>query len=966
MVKELQSRLQGTERKDAGTQLIGTARSIGHRKASSLVCWTVLSSALLFPTGELLAEGGDTGAQTTQPRPDVDQASSDTDLEQIFQAFVESQKLDDALRTAELALAQGLPLTLWAPRLAQVAQWNEQPDKALRVWVQYARATDDIQTWKTVQALALQLKDDSAHLQALIRLSALEPGNPDHVLALAALQYRRGNASAALETLDKGEALFEGEKRAAAYWRLYGEIASAAGQREPADRAYRRLLASGQADARDFHTMAAFYEPYPLDAARLTETEFRLNGSADALENALRLYSAASATASVESLLQSLGPEQEQLLERSPGVLLARADYFLAQAQFAPALDDLRRAVQLPNATDQARIVYLWTLVDFGTERELREVMRIFSARASDSPDYWSVYGAAALRIGDTAAAVMYLRRQHLYRGDDPLWTMALADAEQAAGHEGRASRLRDEAWRSLLKNRHEFGAATPTLQLKTASEDEGHPKGRSEQQAAHILLSQSRMNADYARALILALLKQDRQAQQQQATASSILGNAPALPPIEGTLPKHHAEEALLVGPSARRVVLAWAMSGEQLALAKAWLATQYADELLRPTDVQLSLALSENDDEKLKHLLQQTNRNLSVDNRIQALVRTRQIAEAQTVAYDAAQGALNSDARHEVFAGTMAMTGNRPVVGSDFVYADTEPLQTAETSLIGAIKLTQRYGLGIEAVDRAQRSTDSDQLDNVPAHDRQVSAVLTDDTPERNISVRIGRRQAWESFYVASLRIELRPRTDIKVTADFGLNQFTNLSQALQVGASKDRILLSTQWTPGNHWFTYGTAEYAKFHAQDRTSLGHGTNVVASAGYRFSGDLDQWAVRAVGAFGNYSSSGHTVDSLRGLIPLGVSIESSAFMPDDFTQYGLVLSYGNNDKNPYAKRWNPFLEAGYLHDSNQGWGPSVHVGAGGPILGRDQLRFFYLYAATPQGGGQRVRQVGLSYRWYF
>src|SRR5690606_983200 len=172
--------------------------------------------------------------------------------------------------------------------------------------------------------------------------------------------------------------------------------------------------------------------------------------------------------------------------------------------------------------------------------------------------------------------------------------------------------------------------------------------------------------------------------------------------------------------------------------------------------------------------------------------------------------------------------------------------------------------------------------------------------------------------------------------------------------------------QWTPDRHWFAFGSAEFAKFRTQDRDALGHGTHLVAAAGYRFGGELNGWSIRAFTAHGNYSAEDKTVDDFHRLVPAGAPLQAAAFMPLDFTQYGAFISYGSNDKSPYARRWSPFLEAGYIHDSNQGWGPTVHAGAGGPVIGKDHLRFFYLYSSTPQGGGQRVRQVGLSYRLFF
>src|SRR5690606_30997777 len=189
-----------------------------------------------------------------------------------------------------------------------------------------------------------------------------------------------------------------------------------------------------------------------------------------------------------------------------------------------------------------------------------------------------------------------------------------------------------------------------------------------------------------------------------------------------------------------------------------------------------------------------------------------------------------------------------------------------------------------------RDQRSTDTNVLAWVPSFDREINVAFSDTTPNRTIVAKAGFRDAWESFLTASLRVELRPDDRIKMAVELGVNQFTNIAQALQVAAIKDRILFTGQWTPDRHWFAFGSAEFAKFRTQDRDALGHGTHLVAAAGYRFGGELNGWSIRAFTAHGNYSAEDKTVDDFRRLVPAGAPLQAAAFMPLDFTQYGAFI----------------------------------------------------------------------------
>ena len=120
------------------------------------------------------------------------------------------------------------------------------------------------------------------------------------------------------------------------------------------------------------------------------------------------------------------------------------------------------------------------------------------------------------------------------------------------------------------------------------------------------------------------------------------------------------------------------------------------------------------------------------------------------------------------------------------------------------------------------------------------------------------------------------------------------------------------------------------------------------------------------MGVRGTYSASGNNMDRMRKLLPAGHSLAASELMPDNFTQYGVVLGFGSSDPNAYWRRWRMMLDAGYVHDSNQGWGALVNFGAGGSVLGGDHLRIFYGYTAARQGEGQSMHRIGLSYRLFF
>lgn len=962
------------------------------------------------------------------------------DYESAFGAFIGSKLLDEAEALAERALAEHMDVLIWAPRLAQVAQWNNHPEKALKHWLQYAQASGNQGAWATVLKLALQLDDNLALLLALreqadrapsdleiqdelvrmyeklgrpesamsylkarargtLRQPMLEryaavaersghdaealatyktllteyPVNSLYAMHVASLHYEQGDLDDALAALRQVTGKADDRPETAPYWSLYGELARLTNNKSEAALAYKHLLATGGADAEDLDTMTYFYEGHPIDAGRIAEMSYRKEGSRQALEAALTFYTQAQAWPRVQKMLGELTHEQRVIFERSVRLLSARAEYHLRTGQWRAALDDYQDAVRLPEAGDEARIAYLWALVDVGTDDALRMAVQAWRPISLANSNYWGAFAAAQMRLSNPAEAVQYLRLQYRQSAKDPLWLMALADAEEAAGHDGVAWKHRREAY-SILENK---AAAMQRTQGATASTStSASASERFDLRAARIALSQTFANGDVSRDLLVHLLRQQKRSPQSIALANSLLANTAGLPSVEEVMGRLATAQTAADGnervlnEATKSVVLAWAVSGEHNELARAWLAHEYANRLLQPTDAAATLAIVADDKAEMGRLLEvRGGSGIPVEARILALNRTGQTSAAETLAFEAAQGAPENDAINELMAETLLK--DRPALGVDVIWSDLKPLRYVQTTVAGGLKLTGRLGLKFEAIQRNQRSTDGADMPWVPSFDREYSLALHDTTIDHDLALKVGYRDAMASFVPISLSGEFNRQGPLTFSAMLGVNQFTDLSPQLQVGAVQDVIRLGMEWNPESRWFLRAAVDANRLYSQNssfqnRTYIGRGIHMDADLGYRFRFAYPDWSVRLTWVRGTYRASDHTVGSMAPLFPDNKIPLASELIPQNFTQYGLMVGLGSADKATYYRAWRPFMDAGMVHDSHDGWGPQIALGIGGPIVGRDRLQFHVLYEQAAQGSSERTMQVGLSYRMMF
>lgn len=973
---------------------------------------------------------------TRNPRTSTPSAQRSEDYESAYAAFLDSKLLDEAEALAERALAENMDVLIWAPRVAQVAQWNNQPKKALKYWLQYAQASGNQNAWATVLKLAMQLDDNLAYLLALQQNASRVPsdmtvldelvqtyeklGRPESAMSylkahargalrqpmleryaavaersghdevalktyttllaehpmhslyamhIASLHYEQGNLASALAALRRVSGKADDRPETAPYWSLYGQLAQLTNSKKEAALAYKHLLATGRADVSDLDTMTYFYEGNPIDAGRIAEMSYRKDGSKHALEAALTFYTQAGAFPRVQKLLGELTLEQRVIFERSVSLLSARAEYYLKTGQWHAALEDYQHAVRLPGAGDQTKIAYLWALVDFGTDAALRLAVQQWRPAALINSGYWGAFAAAQMRLKNPAEAVQFLRLQYRQSGQDPLWLMTLADAEAAAGHTELAWSYRREAFSILEKK---AAAMQPTRDSSTSA----ITPERIDQGAARIALSQIFASGDVSQDLLIHLLRQEGRSPQSVALANSMLANTAGLPSVEDvmvgttTTPSSVASNKRVLDEAAKSVVLAWAVSGEHNELARAWLAREYANRLLQPPDAAATLALAANDTAEIGRQLEvRGGAGIPLETRIPALMRTGQTGAAETLVFQAAQGAPENDAINDLMAETLLP--DRPAWGVDTLWSDSKPLKYVQTTLAGGLKLTGRLGLGFEAIQRNQRSTNEADMPWVPAFDREYSLALHDTTIDRDLAVKLGYRDAMTSFVPLSLSGEFNRQGPFTVSVMLGVNQFTDLTPQLQVGAVQDLLRLGVQWNPESRWFLGAAIDVNRLYSQsstfqDRTYIGRGVHMDAALGYRIRSAYPDWSVRLTLAHGTYHASDRTVASMAALFPGGTAPLASDLIPQNFTQYGLMVGLGNSDKATYSRTWRPFMDAGMVHDNHDGWGPQILVGLGGPIVGRDRLQFHVLYEKATQGSSQRTMQVGLSYRMLY
>ncbi|WP_250474922.1 tetratricopeptide repeat protein [Caballeronia sp. GAFFF1] len=936
-----------------------------------------------------------------------------SDYELGFKVFLANGDLASAQRVAQDAVKRDPASTEWRERLAQVAEWNHAPDVALANYLALARARNGERDWKQVQRLAPALGDNDAMLAAAIHESDRAPGDmkrldrvvsayeaqadPDAALRFlqtrangayrrpvleryARLAERKGDDDLAIATyerlmrefgpdsayalklslmyytrtqFDRSLAVLDSAKsRAPApdadFWRFYAMLATVDQQDGKAREGYGKLVQAGVATPDDLSAMVSLYDNQPLEAGRIAEFAYRKTGNERLLELAVYDYLRARATGRIRALLASLDPASLAAAERSPRFLLARAQYLRRAGDPDGALADTRAAAALAPGDDEARAALIWALNERGSNAELRAMLARHARDAERDSTLWAPYAASYLRLGDARGALHMMHKEAASRRDDPLWALGYADALELNGRIDDAWRVRNAVWKKQMAQRAE-GKQPVTL------DDEQ----REDLRARMVGLTDQFAGGDASRQVLIELLRAD---------VGDSADDEPAQPPFAFTddamqSVAHREEKRRRVYSAvAREAALGWLQSHDAYDAESLWLLRQYIDSATRPVYAEVTIALAEHDRATLNRLLDTEADWIPRQNRLDAEATTGRFGDVQTHAYEQQFALPDDEIVNQIL--REQLLRNAQAIAPRFRVVEQGGLSYTEAGIGAGLRLSPTQSLALDYADRNQHGDAS--LPNVPRHDRQLSLAwrhLGLDDTER---VRIGRRNALDDFTTFRLDGTLFEQQNLSFNYALGFNQMATETSQLIVGGVKHLASVGVNYRPDPHVFAGGRVEYARFYGQDKSFLGTGAVADFNAGYKLRVDYPDYTVRAVLTHGQYSASGNPGGQLARLLPAGAPLTAQQFMPQTFTQEGLLFSFGDDLEEGYTRAWRPFFAAGPIHDSNQGWTAQVRVGLAGSVFGNDQATMYYEHAGVTSGRTQAFTEYGVRYRWLY
>ena len=924
-----------------------------------------------------------------------------------YEVMLGNRKPHDAYLIAERAVRH-LPDDLpWRKRLAQAAEWDQQPALALQHWLWLAERGGDEQAWEGVLRLAPGLNDDSALMQAWRHKAQRGQFTEAEWRQLMDLYERNGEPLAGADFLLKHYAAHPDPLLLT----LAAQLQQRAGADDAALQSYRLLAKKhGQTPERalaqatllymhsDLHGAYQVLQQAVPDARQAPESFWRTLGELawqlDQREQVIHAYGQLLerqqySEADLERLFTALQAQQPDaaisLAQRSwqqfgnPRHLLSALAWQIQQQQWQAARSscDALTAAQRAQLQNSPQFFSLRAQIHQHTaapQAALADARRALQLAPDDS----------GLRQALLWMLIDYRERDELRQrlqqwptlGQDPAYRELLAAAWLTLGDAPRAlpyfsallrSRQHDPLWLMGYADALEQ-TVQPDLawrvrrhiwqMLMTQRNDPARHDNTNAPlpKASPDLLLQARLALLFApteptAGLMRQLLREDRDSRQ---------------------ISSDNAQAAELV--------LAWALSSEQHQAAKAWLLQRYAQNQQRPHWAALSLALLERDQQQLQQLLDQHADSLPVNDAIEAARLTGRQAQAQLMATQRLQQISHDDNTHAQLVDMLLLTASQASTGA--LNQRIGALNRDTRSLAGSVSLMPQLRLSMELAHSRQSArsdslfSDLSQLDpalpnlnqTLPALDRQLQASLRQTDELGQTELQLGRRHAASRFNTLSLSRDLQITPWFNLAASAGRNEYVDYSERLIAYGVKDGITLGLRLTPSRYQYLSLGWRRERLLTQSRGQIGRARIFNWEAGHKLRLEYPDWTIRLSGYQNRFYGDTLNLSDLSGELPdIDISTDQARLLlPEDSRSIGLNLGFGQQYASDYSRTARLYADGGISYSSDSGVGYNWLLGVAGSVIGSDHLTAFM---GRSWGGSQNLldtRALGVKYKLHF
>ncbi len=374
------------------------------------------------------------------------------------------------------------------------------------------------------------------------------------------------------------------------------------------------------------------------------------------------------------------------------------------------------------------------------------------------------------------------------------------------------------------------------------------------------------------------------------------------------------------------------------------------------------LSLALYDHDLTTIQDLLYRKGDILPIRDRVLAARKDRQIALAQTFAFEGMEtnrwDYLLFYQREQL----MRAESDRYAVEGNWENRDS--LSRSRYVLRNRNRLARGWSLAEKVQYVANGDVDHGKLRTVPKDQKGIDLSLKKRFDRGAVTLTGGYRDGMKNYAVGSIRGDWILMQRWHAAAGYYHHEDTEDTTYLMLGGYRDRAHLALDYKLLNSTTIQGHGDYMKYHGQDKESAGDGWKTGVSLYHVFRTGYPDIQFSLYSEYGRFNQR---LDQKGVLRELMVHPEYETATPSDFfiVGGGLYVGYDNYSDYIRAWRWYGGISPYYDYESNEG-SVGGELGVGGSLFQQDHLDLGIRYTPAFYNGQESLTTLYFLYRMMY
>ncbi len=329
-------------------------------------------------------------------------------------------------------------------QLATLFEKTGQPKKSEMTIHEYLKNNpDDVEKWHALARLREYNGDPEAALQAWEQIGQRFGLSEDVIINQARMLSAIDRPEEALLKM-RTFIVTHGEASSKRYWQVYGDLGWMLESHDDAFHAYRWLWDHDLAQSLEARRLMILLRDEGDIAVTLRISE----------EAWIKLHDPEILILAMESAIQmdrwtdvqrflAMAYAEEKLFRGFKRYNLVNARWLVFQKKWTAAQRVYRAILAIDPDDVDVKVAMLWVYTQTDNYSALLRHLQFWRAEALDNPEFWEVYAASYMQMGQAKLALPWFKKVMRTKPNDVRWTLQYAEALEKAGRASAAWRLR-------------------------------------------------------------------------------------------------------------------------------------------------------------------------------------------------------------------------------------------------------------------------------------------------------------------------------------------------------------------------------------------------------------------------------------------------------------------------------------------------------------------------------------------